>query len=812
MIFRSILGKLSFPELENPIIALVRRMYLCELNPSPIFCCMAMGYPISQERTISDSCNTLSSVVGMRICLWALMAMVFLSANTKLVFATAVQASDASTNVELANVEEAPSAHLIKVGLPIDGRSASHVKLGLEKIVDEISDDVAANIRPIVVLEFDTSRGANGKGSSLGACIDLARFISGPELSRLKTVAFLPNRNTGGDANSELNSKLIGHAVLVALSADQIALSPNVKIGSAGVDETTIDAFVLEAYKNIVSKRLRVPAELAMAMIDKSMTLHRVRTKEGPKYVDDQGLKNIEDARESEGSDTLATSRQFAELSAKQFVEFGLVRQETKSRADLARQLNISADSLKSELINDKPWKALRVEFPDYIDKTTVEWVTRSLEPKIAQENANLIIFDFDSSNGDIDSCLRLARRLSSYDPEEVQTVAFINNKASGPAAFLALSCYHVVMKTDGTIGGDFQPRIAESKLGDLKDAAAGVAEIVGRDPAIFQATLDPDMEIVRFRNKQTGGERLFTQKQRDQFADAENWLPQGAQDVFEPISSDVALKQEIARQTVASFDEFKSFYQLDDEPELLKPTSVDRWLHQTANFLASPFVAPWLLFLAMFFLFNEISQPGLGVPGFLGTVCLILYFWSQHLDGNANWLEILLFAAGILFLAIELFVVPGFGVFGVGGLLMVVISIVLASQTFILPTTNDEFNQLPKSLFALAGAFGGLVFAMVALRTILPNTPIFKKIMLDPPAQAEGFGESVDRESMVNWQHLVGRRGLTVTTLGPAGKAKIDGQLFDVISDGRLIEKDQEVVVFEVAGNRVVVKILDAK
>ena len=78
---------------------------------------------------------------------------------------------------------------------------------------------------------------------------------------------------------------------------------------------------------------------------------------------------------------------------------------------------------------------------------------------------------------------------------------------------------------------------------------------------------------------------------------------------------------------------------------------------------------------------------------------------------------------------------------------------------------------------------------------------------MLEPPVGSEHeFDDGTDPESMVNWGHLVGQRGVAITNLAPSGKARIDGQLMDVITEGRLIEKDQQIEVIEVAGNRVVV------
>lgn len=706
--------------------------------------------------------------------------------------------------------ESSKRGFLVRVDLPIDGRSASQTQQAIKNILDGHLELFSSKSRPIIVLEFGMASGATGQGSSLGAAVDLARFLTSSEMARAKTVAYLPGKRNN-DPESDDAGRLNGHAVLVALAANQLAIHPSVTMGAAGIDENSVDGFVKEAYRNVVSKRLTVPVPMAMSMLVKGSELYRTQTEAGPVYVDAVKLKELEAEGNAVATKTLSSSDQFAMFSGRELVEFGIVRRTTPTRFELANQLDISQDELKSELNQGKPWKAVLVELPDYIDKTTVEWITRALDPKVSSGDANLVILEFDSTSGDIDSCLKMARRIASYDSSEIRTVAFVNDEAAGPAAIIALSCFHVVFQNDAKIGGDYVPRISKDRTENMFQALTGIAESMGKDAALFQAMLEPELEVIRYRNRQTGEERLLTDKIREQLVDSEKWLPQSPQDFAEPITASTAEKLQIARQLVASPEELRSFYQLESEPESLKPTQVDRWLHRAAIFLASPFVAPWLLFLAMFFLFNEVSQPGLGVPGFLGTVCLILYFWSQHLDGNANWLEILLFLAGILFLIIELFVLPGFGLFGIGGLIMIVVSIVLASQTFVIPTTTEQFNQLPKSLFALAGAFGGIIFALVAFRAILPNLPYFKKMMLEPPSRSKDeFDENGDPESMVNWGHLVGRKGQAITNLAPSGKARISGQLIDVISEGRLIEKDADIEVIEVAGNRVVVAIAD--
>jgi membrane-bound ClpP family serine protease len=266
-----------------------------------------------------------------------------------------------------------------------------------------------------------------------------------------------------------------------------------------------------------------------------------------------------------------------------------------------------------------------------------------------------------------------------------------------------------------------------------------------------------------------------------------------------------------VARYLVDDYQQLKTFYQLSEDPEILEPTMTDKWIENFAGFLASPMVSFWLLFGAMFFLSSEMSQPGLGVPGFIGSMLLVLFFWSQFLDGNADWLEIILFVAGVACILVEVFVIPGFGMFGIIGLLMMVVSIVLATQSFIIPRNSEEFNRIPVSLSMVVGASFGCIAALVVFRRFLPHMPIVKRIMLSPPGhEDDGLNKLENRESMVQWEHLLNQKGQAITRLVPAGKARIGDEVIDVITDGRLMEKGSVLIVTKVQGNRVVVAPVD--
>jgi membrane-bound ClpP family serine protease len=189
-----------------------------------------------------------------------------------------------------------------------------------------------------------------------------------------------------------------------------------------------------------------------------------------------------------------------------------------------------------------------------------------------------------------------------------------------------------------------------------------------------------------------------------------------------------------------------------------------------------------------------------------VALVCFVLYFWSKHLDGTAGWLEVLLFVTGVACILLELFVLPGTAIFGLGGGLLIIVSLVLASQTFIVPHNEYQISQLQNSLLGLVGVGIGIVAAAMLMHRYLPHAPFFSNVMLEPPSGAE-LEDLEHREAIVELDHLLGRYGHATTQLTPSGKARFGSELVDVIADGEVIGRGAEVVVVEVQGNRVVVR-----
>jgi membrane-bound serine protease (ClpP class) len=170
----------------------------------------------------------------------------------------------------------------------------------------------------------------------------------------------------------------------------------------------------------------------------------------------------------------------------------------------------------------------------------------------------------------------------------------------------------------------------------------------------------------------------------------------------------------------------------------------------------------------------------------------------------------VLLCLGGIFCLLLELLVLPGFGIFGLGGGAMILVSLILATQTFVLPRTESQMIELRHSLTIVAAASLIVVASSIALRRYLPSAPIFRKLLLDPPPEEE-LVDLDYRESLVDFSHLVGEQGIATTNLMPSGKADFNGQLIDVIAEGLPIDRGTPITVLKTRGNRVLVRAVES-
>lgn len=699
--------------------------------------------------------------------------------------------------------KKAREAFLIQVPLPITGQADQQVRRQIDRILPRF-ERVSEN-RPILVLEFDTSKGGTGAGSQFGSCLDMSKYLTRPEMDRVRTVAYIPSFTVQRNTQEEKpKSKLQGHAVLVALSCDELVMHEDSTIGSAGIDETTVDDLHRAAYQTVVARRAFFPKLLALSMIDKDLEVHKVETDNGVDYVDGQRLIELETSLEARDSKIISDVGTMAELDSATLKELRLV-ERVKGRTDLAKRFGIDPNSIQGDPSLMGDWNAIQIKVDGYIERRMINWIIRALDTESAKSQPNLIIVEINSSKGESQQAMRLAQRLADFDSAKVTTVAYVPTEAIGVASTIALSCDHLIMGPDATLGGPNTPELDEQKLDDLNVALRRLAELKDRDYSPYLALLDQRVVLKQYKNRTTVlPPRLLTQTELEEMEDSEDWAELREINTLEGISADTALELGLAKHIVSDFETLKTtIFQIEGDLNLLQPTAADKWIENFSRQLSRPMVAGWLLFAAMFFLSAELSNPGVGIPGLLSAICVTLFFWSQYCDGNAEWLEILLFGVGVILIAVEIFALPGFGVFGIGGLILVLVSIVLATQTFVFPRNSEEFHQLPTSLGIASAGFMGVFAAVLFIQKFLPHTPFLNRMVLKPPVDDE-LNSISKREAMVDFDYLVGEKGITTSMLRPSGKAQIGNELLNVISDGRVIEKGQPIRVKQVDGSRI--------
>lgn len=224
-------------------------------------------------------------------------------------------------------------------------------------------------------------------------------------------------------------------------------------------------------------------------------------------------------------------------------------------------------------------------------------------------------------------------------------------------------------------------------------------------------------------------------------------------------------------------------------------------WVERVFQALNHPLMALILLLVGFTAAFVEANSPGLGLPGFVALVCFGLFFWSTFLGGTSTWLEFTLFTLGVVCLVIEL-ILPGFGIFGIGGWVLILLGLILARAHAHWPPTPEMVRGVIEGAMVVAGALLGALLLTVGLVALLGRTGGAGGIVLPPPDESAGGAGPGTTDLGVK----VGDVGVAVTRLLLCGKAKFGGRILDVKSQSVPVDAGKKVRVVEVRGHLVVV------
>jgi membrane-bound serine protease (ClpP class) len=441
------------------------------------------------------------------------------------------------------------------------------------------------------------------------------------------------------------------------------------------------------------------------------------------------------------------------------------------------------------------------------IDLGLSGFIRRSLEE--AKENrASAIILEIDTFGGRVDAAVEISDALEKIKP--TPTIAFVDDHAWSAGALISLSCEKIIMSPGSSIGSA-EPRAmgfaGKDELTDEKTVSAirakfkALAEENNHPVNLALAMVDKDFEIKQIKVKEeikiVTADELEEIKQQYKSRDIQILKTISAKEKLLNLTAGEAKDFGLTKTILNNRQAVLDYLGLSNK-KVIK-TSLT-WSEMLVRFLTHPLISPLLLSLGFLGILFELKIPGWGISGTLGLLFLALFFWGHYLVGLAGWTELIILFLGILLLLIEIFVIPGFGIAGVSGIVLILTGIFLSLVKHPLSTPKSQLIQAFYTMsFAIIITFVGVILSW----KFLPRTGLWKRIIL-------GFAETKKQgfQSAASLESYLGKNGRSLTALRPSGRAIIEDKTLDVITEGEFIDKDKSIKVIKVKGNKIIVKL----
>ena len=406
--------------------------------------------------------------------------------------------------------------------------------------------------------------------------------------------------------------------------------------------------------------------------------------------------------------------------------------------------------------------KILLGEIKTNIDPRTNRY-TKLLLDEGEKDDYDIIIIEMDTYGGAVNDADDIRTRILDY---KKPIYVWINKDAASAGALISIACDSIYMSSGASIGaatvvtGDGE-QAPDKYQSYMRSIMRSTAEAKGRDPKIAEGMVDEDLQVDSVSEE--GKVITFSTSEAIKygFCDAE-------------LNS---VEEILKRQNINEYE--ISNFQLSSSENII-------------SLFLNPFVSGILLLLIFGGLYFELQTPGVGFPIIASITALLLYLIPYYLNGVAeNW-EIVLLFLGIILIAVEVFVIPGFGVFGILGLFTSIGSLIL------IMLNNDLFDFtfvvsgdiVSASLAVLSSIFLlGILILFGGIK--LTDTDAFKKIALEE-TQDSKLGYVSNKYS----DEYIGKKGKAFTVLRPSGKVIIDEKLCDATSYDGFIEKNSKIKV----------------
>lgn len=491
------------------------------------------------------------------------------------------------------------------------------------------------------------------------------------------------------------------------------------------------------------------------------------------------------------------------------------------------------------------------IPISDEITDVTTESLRRRVKSAI-DDGANVIIFEIDTPGGYVTSALDICNYIKDLDA--VKTVAWIHPHAFSAGSMISVACNEIVMSRASTLGdcgvllgGPMGPQEVPEQLrakaeSPVLEQFRDSARKNGYDITLCESMVVKEREIYWIENVKTSQRRFVSAKEKDELVggvasktkvfgievptlspSSHEWRLVESYD--DPVTgSAVAVEQPVVPTTelltmsqsrAQAFGFSKAI--VNNETELRERYhlvgEIQRsdfiWSEVLTRWLTSMPVRGFLMVIILLGAYVEFHAPGHAVAGIVALIALGIFVGAPYLTGLANVWEILCIVLGVALIAVELFVLPGFGIAGFSGILLLAIGVL---GTFM----PDEPGQLPiywpqlepgleglKSGVQTIGAAIGLsIVGMVLMTKYLPQLPYLRGIVPANPTP-----DQVRVTDPYEGVARLGDIGIVIGGLRPSGKARFGATLVDVVSEGQMVDADAQVEVVERSGYRVVVR-----
>ena len=409
-----------------------------------------------------------------------------------------------------------------------------------------------------------------------------------------------------------------------------------------------------------------------------------------------------------------------------------------------------------------------RVPVTGEIELGLAPYIQRAVK-EAAEVGAAALILDIDTPGGRVDAAEIISDALTD---SEVPVYSLVNRRAYSAGALIALSTSRIYMRPASVIGAATPvdgtgTKAPEKIVSAMRSQMRTLAESNGLEPEVAAAMVDEDIEI----DGVVESGKLLT-------LTTEEAVEIGYAEAIEDLD---ALLVELGHEgaTVVTL-------------EL-------NWAEHLVRFFSSSLVSPFLLSLGFLGLLIEIRTPTFGLAGTMGLISLGLFFGSNMIVGLAGLEDVLIVGAGLVLLGIEAFIVPGFGIFGVAGIVAILTGLYMSLLGNI-PTTPD----FTRAGWVLTSSILLLIASAWALIRTLPSSSRLAESGIFLPAKT---ASAIGYESAEVRSDLVGKHGTAITDLRPAGTALIGDERIDVVSESEWISAGTPVKVLSAEGYRHIVR-----